>query len=514
MGRDPTCDVVLDDPSASRQHAIVRSNTHGYVVEDLGSKNGTLVNGQSVTCRALCHLDEILVGAVEVRFVESVDDERRSTVVIADDQQETTTADFMTGSVSFELSARRLEMLYQLSERLMALRERDALLEDVMDICFDTLRFERGAIAVRNRNGRGVDWPIVRNLRGSGGELTISRTIFGRALDYGERSIVTDRGGQRMDPTVSMVQHGILSAMCVPLKHDDEVLGVVYGDRTTTGTQYTKEDVDFLGAIARQVTISLINSRLLEEQQDKVALEREINLAREIQTGLFPRNLPAEESYTIAALNDPGRLVSGDYYDVVRLGGGMFGFLIADVSGKGVGAAMLMSNLQAAVRLTLTGESDLGETVSRWNNLIYENTDAARFVTCLTGILDADARTLRYVTAGHHLPYVVRSDGTRPTSMVSSADYPLGIEPDATFHTRTVDLGSEPVLLFTYTDGVHEAMDPDDTEFGESRMTDVLAACADLDPQATIRRMRKAISVHCRDAVQSDDITMIAVRIG
>lgn len=513
MGRDPNCDILLDDPSASRRHAIVRWENGRYVVEDRGSKNGTLVNDQRVDVRPLNHLDQILVGSVEIKFLADAETNRRSTVVVSQGDFDTAGPSYVSCSTALNLSERRLEMLYELGERLMKLRDRDALLDDALDICFQTLRFERGAIAVRKARGRGVTWPVIRNLGDAGDELKISQSVLGRALDHGERAILTDTANRRVDPTVSMVQHGIRSAMCVPLKHEDEVLGVIYGDRTTTGTQYSSEDVDFFAAIARQVTIGLVNARLMEEHWSKLAMERDLALAREIQERLLPERMPEHDDVSIAALNDPSQLVSGDYYDVIETGDGRIGFLIADVSGKGVAASLLMSNLQAAVRMTLPGCTDLGAAVRKWNRLIYANTDATKFVTCLVAILDPQARTLTFATAGHHLPYLVYGASRPPWAVAAAADYPLGVVPDAAYASHTVDLGREPCVVYAHTDGVHEAMDVDDNEFGMDRMEEVLRSCTTLDPQVLIRKMRKAIATHCREAPQSDDITMIAMRL-
>lgn len=514
MGRDPSCDIILDDLSASRRHAVMRYEDDRYVVQDLGSKNGTLVNDQKIDTKRLSHLDDILIGSVEVKYLDDdrIEEDRLSTVVVAENET-TQAADFSSSSASLQLTERRLQMLYEISERLMTLQDRDALLENALTICFETLRFERGAIAIRKTTGRGVDWPVVRNLRAASGELTISRSVLGRALDHGERAIVTDADSRPTDPTVSMVQHGIRSALCVPLKHGDDVLGVIYGDRTSTGTQYSKEDVDFLAALARQVTIGLINTRLVEEQKHKLALEKEIGLAREIQEGLFPPELPETDRVLIAALNDPGRLVSGDYYDFITLPDGRVAFVIADVTGKGVAASLLMSNLQAAVRMTLPDSTDLGALVGRWNRLIYSNTDATKFITCLVAIVDPKFRTMSFVTAGHHWPIQLFGDTRPPRVLDASSDYPLGVVAEAEYTAHNIDLGQPPCIIFAHTDGVHEAMDPDNVEFGEQRMREVLASCDKLDPHQTLKTMRKAIAAHCRDAPQSDDITMIALRL-
>ncbi len=514
LGRDPMCGILLDDPSASRRHAMLRCDNGQFFVQDLGSKNGTLVNDQRVQFHQLSHMDLISIGSVEVRFVaddQTVD--RKSTVVVSDEPLNTA-ASYRSQSTSLQLNERRLQMIYDLSERLTRLRDRQELLEDAMDICFDMLRFERGAIGLRHRDGRGVEWPVVRNLRATTGELTISRSILGRAMDHGERAVITDVGNQKIDPTVSMVQHGIRSAMCVPLEHEKNILGVLYGDRTTTGTTYSKEDVDFLAGIARQVSIGLINARLLEEQKAKLEYEAELAVAREIQQMLFPRDLPQRENLRIAVLNEPGRGVSGDYYDVIEFGDGRIGFLIADVTGEGVAASLLMANLQGAVRLTMGQSDDVSRLLTEWNRLLYDNTDASKFVTCLVAIIDPKALKMSVVLAGHPPAYGVFHNSGEVKPFSAEAWLPLGVADDATYQAADIDLSDTPVTIFAYTDGVYEAMNPEEELFGEDRMIDVLKECLQDDPAMVIRRMRKAVAAYRGNAPASDDLTMVAVRIG
>ena len=507
------CGILLDDPSASRRHAMLRCENGQCVIQDLGSKNGTLVNDQRVQFHQLTHNDLISIGSVDVRFVgDRTGVDRISTVVVSDDPG--AAASFQSPHTSLELSERRLQMIYDLSERLTKLRDQQILLDDAMDICFDMLRFERGAVGLRKANGRGVDWPIVRNLRAATGELTISRSILGRAMDHGERAVITDSGSQKVDPTVSMVQHGIRSAMCVPLEHEKNVLGVIYGDRTSTGTTYTKEDVDFLAAIARQVSIGLINARLMEEQKQKLEYEAELAVAREIQQILFPQVLPQREHLTIAALNEPGRGVSGDYYDVIEFDDGRIGFLIADVTGEGVAASLLMSNLQGAVRLTMPQIDDVSALLTQWNRLLYDNTDASKFATCFAAIVDPAARKMSISLAGHPPPFGIYHDTGVVSPFKAEPWLPLGVVDEAGYETAEFDLSQGPVTIFAYTDGVYEAMSADDELFGEDRMVAVLNECIADDPGGVIRRMRKAVSAHCRDAPQSDDLTMVAIRVG
>jgi len=513
IGRDPSCEIMVDDASVSRNHAVIRPCPGGHVIEDLGSKNGTLVNAVPTSSARLLDNDVVMVGAVRLAFSSGEPQALTTSVVLVDQEPAREATKFSSRSDQLSLPQRRLQMLYELSGRLTSLREGTDLLEDAMNICFETLRFERGAIAVRRVNQRAVDWPIIRNLRGTDGELTISRTLVARALDLGERAIVNEGDAGEIDPTVSMVQHGIRSAMCVPLANYDEILGVIYGDRVSTGTVYSDEDVDFLAGLARQVSIGLVNSRLLEEQKLKVRLENEIALAHDMQCALFPRVLPDRAGVKVAALNKPGRHVSGDYYDVIEMADGHLGVLIADVTGEGVAASLLMANLQAAVRVTLTDVDDPGDMLTRWNRLIHGNTDASKFITCLVAILEPESRRIRIASAGHPPPQLVSGAQPPCRTLEFEHGYPLGVAADTQYVTARIDLGPSPCTLFCCTDGVFEAMDSAKHEFGDTRMQNVLSGRDSIDPQKMIDDMWQAIKDFAGPAPQSDDVTMLAVHL-
>jgi phosphoserine phosphatase RsbU/P len=512
LGRDSSCEIPLDDLSASRRHVRIRFDKGCYILDDLGSKNGTLVNNAPATTTKLNSGDLILIGAVQAIFRDAADAPPNISVVLSDETPRKEVTSYHAATDELQVSHRRLEILYQINDRLTRLRERDELLSEAMDVCFEMLRFERGAIAIRGLDERVVDWPIVRNLRGTEGELKVSRTILSSALIRGERVIVNDADRRTIDPTVSMVQQGIRSAMCVPLLSGEQNLGVIYGDRISTGTTYSKEDIDFLAGIARLVTIGLINCRLLAEHQEKVRLQGELALARKIQTGLFPAQLPNRPDICIAALNDPGQQVSGDYYDVIGLPNGRIAFVIADVSGKGVAAALVMANLQAAVRVTLVEDSTPSALLARWNDLICTNTDGSKFVTCLVGLIDPSARHLELASAGHLLPFVLPQEG-RCREIEIEPGLPLGVEPGVRFPSRALTLESGAATVLCYTDGVVEAPNEQGEQFGPDRLAALLNEVAQAAPDQLVRRVRQAVSRHAGAAPQGDDITMLALHL-
>ncbi len=507
------CDILIEDPSTSRRHARFSRTADGFLVEDLESKNGTYVNDTQCRMQILKDGDRILIGSVLAIFSEAGSPQPPS-VVIADDTPSTHATRYVAGNKRLLLSQRRLEMIYELSERLTTLQSQDRLLDDAMNTCFEMLQFERGAIGVRRVNQRTLDWPVVRNLRGAGGELTISRTLLNRALEHGERATFVAGSLAYADPTVSIVQHGIRSALCVPLIHRDQILGVIYGDRTSSAAAYTEEDVDFLAGIAQHVSIGLINARLVDEQRQTARLHHDIDIARKIQTGLFPSLLPNREGLRLAALNEPGQRVSGDYYDVIELPDGRLWCLMADVSGEGVSAALVMANFQAAVRVTIGESDDPGALMMRWNRLLCQNTEPSKFVTVLSALVDPRSRRIAYASAGHLPPIVIRPGlGTVETLLREEYEFLLGVMPDAQYSTTTVDLGPEPFIFFCYTDGVIEAMNPDGKQFGEQRLLDVLAEHRELPVPALIKQVRKAVTQFVGEAEQSDDITMLACRV-
>jgi len=513
IGRDASCEIPIDDPSTSRRHARFIPTSDGYLVEDLGSKNGTLVNDAPCHKQLLKEGDRIALGStVAVFHATTVPD--APSVIIQDDAPTSHSTRYVGSDERLRLSQQRLQMIYELSGRLTRLQDRDRLLDDALTICFETLHFERGAVGIRRPNQRQVDWPIVRNLRGREGELTISRTLLSRALEHAERAIYTESDPGMADPTMSIVQQGIRSAMCVPLLSQNQTLGVIYGDRISTSTAYTSEDIDFFAAIAQQVSIGLVNCRLMDERQQMVRLQHDLDLARRIQNGLLPTNLPDRAELKVAAINDPGQRVSGDYYDVVETSDGRLWCLMADVTGEGMSAALLMANLQAAVRATIDSCDDPSALMERWNRQICRNTEGSKFITCLLALVDPKRRILQFANAGHLSPILItRANAAAMLDSVETS-FPLGIEADARFRTSTVALPADPFLLFCYTDGVIEAFDEHGAAYGTPKLLESLSDLSELDPGALVKRIRKIVSQHVGAAAQSDDITLLAVLVG
>jgi sigma-B regulation protein RsbU (phosphoserine phosphatase) len=509
IGREAGCDVPLADGSTSRRHAHVYRDDEGrYWVEDLHSKNGTFMRGQRITKARLRSGDAFEIGACTLRLV--VEDE--PTIVLRDNEAATLASSAWAATQRLELPRRRLETLYELNERLTGRFDRDDLLGEVLDICVEALRLERAGIGVWRGPGHEVEWIKLRDTRaGAPGEFCISRSIVQRALHNSERTLINDTG--EIDPTASMATNNIRSAMCVPMVYLQQVHGVIYGDRVTSTGGYTREDIDFFAALGRLGAMGLANVQLVEEIHGRRQVELQLQWGRQIQAHLFPAEPLVRPGLTIDALNEPGQKISGDYYDYFQRDDGRVVAVIADVSGKGIPASLLTANLQAAVRLMLATETDLVRAVTLLNQLICRNVSDGRFITAVVGLLDVAAKTWTYVNAGHPVPLVLRAGGEIEKPSAESG-LPLGVEPQWHYEASTLKLDGAPTTLFLFTDGVSEAENEKGEMFREERLLDALRASAARPPEELLTAVRRAIRQFTRDEPQSDDITMLAIRLG
>jgi sigma-B regulation protein RsbU (phosphoserine phosphatase) len=510
VGRDASCDVTLDDVSTSRRHArFCRDGKGGYRIEDLRSKNGTLLNDVPVTIAAVGDGDRITIGGCVLTFVA----EDRPSVVLSDAVQDAPGATSAWGSQQqLDLPRKRLEKLYELNARLTGRFDRDDLLGEVLDICVELLRFERAGIAVWLGPPHPPQWIKLRNLRDAAhGEFRISRTLVDRALHRAERVLINDTTDVEIDPTASMISNNIRSAMCVPMEYLQEVRGVIYGDRVTSTGGYTKEDIDFFAALGRLGAMGLANVQLVDELRRRQQVELQLQLARQIQSQLLPAEPLIVGGLTVDALNDPGQKVSGDYYDYFVRPDGLVGLIVADVAGKGIPASLLMANLQAGVHLILKGDGDLVVGVEALNRLICQNVADAKFITAIFGLLDPRSRTFTYINAGHPAPYVV--DGTGAVKLQTEPGLPLGIEDDFHYTAEVARLPESAATLFVYSDGVPEAENEQGKQYGEGRLAEALADGITHAPGELINRIRRSVKQYTRSQPQGDDITILAARL-
>ncbi|MCK6484216.1 MAG: SpoIIE family protein phosphatase [Phycisphaerae bacterium] len=511
LGRDPDCDIVIDDPLTSRRHArIYQTDDERLFVEDCHSKNGTTVNDQPVSDPVrLNEGDRVGIGScyLVVRTGSS------PTVILSDPEIKSSSESVWSPTARLDLSKQRLERLYDLYERLSGRFERDDLMNEVVEASMEVLGLERAGLALWAGDPTPPRWVVVKNLRADAqGEVRISRTLVERALYNGERILINDPVRDMPTPTTSMISNHICSAMVVPLVYHNKVQGALYGDRITSAVGYTKEDIDFFASLGRLAAMGLVNVQLLEELQSRYQMENQLMLARQIQNRLFPSEPLSCGGVTVDAINDPGRQVSGDYFDYFERPDGRITVVIADVSGKGVPAALLMANLQAAVHVTLLEGHELVPAMQRLNKLICQNVDSERFITGVFGIVDPKTRTFHYVNVGHPRPLHLRA-GNYMVEVPEPSALPLGVETDIVHEEVVFPMGDGSSTIFLYTDGVPDAQNDKEEFFGQERLETLLRANSGEPPRDLIQKIRRHVQQFIRHNKQFDDITMMAIHV-
>lgn len=298
--------------------------------------------------------------------------------------------------------------------------------------------------------------------------------------------------------------------LLLPIRHKGETGAVLCLGSKMTGQGYQPDEIEFLYALGNLAFVSLQNSYLVEDQIEKERLEEEMRLAREIQERLQPGTLPEVASLDVASLALPSRHVAGDYFDIVKLDDHRTLFAIADVTGKGVPASLLMSNLQACLRILCPLDIELTEATGHMNRVICENTGYDKFITYFHGVYDRRDRSFMYVNAGHNPPTIVRTDGS--IELLEKGGLLLGVMAGMPYESGTITLNVGDVLAM-FTDGVTEAMSPDEEEYHEDRLEALLKDQREHSATDILAALHKDVQEFTDYApVLSDDFTIIVLK--
>jgi sigma-B regulation protein RsbU (phosphoserine phosphatase) len=297
----------------------------------------------------------------------------------------------------------------------------------------------------------------------------------------------------------------------VPVLYQRGVLAYVLVGGMLKNDQLEASSISFIQTISNIMLVAIENKKLIKSQLEQEALKREIQIAKQVQTLLFPKQLPDLEKLKVFASYQPHQTVGGDYYDFVRLTESTFLFCIADVSGKGIPAALLMSNFQASLRTLVRQTSDLKEIVRELNFLIKENSSGEHFITFFMAIYDTSTHTLKYINAGHNPPVMVFEDGR--IHRLEKGTTIMGVFDPLPFVNEDLIEVDENFLFFAFTDGLTEVTNPADEEFGAERLEDFLSQ-NHLRPLSSLHEsLMQYVNEYKGSRNYSDDITMLSVRI-
>jgi phosphoserine phosphatase RsbU/P len=518
IGRSRESDIFLPDQWLSRHHAEVVQRPDGYYVVDLQSKNGTLLNGQSVKEeRRLREGDVITLGEHTLTFGADEggeeDFEPEGTRVFSIRELSDINTKPAIDTNELQRQNRVLATLSKAASELVIHRPLEELFETILKLLFDAVSAERGAILLLEGEPRQLLIKASKSTRGE--PLTkVSRSIARKVMEDRVALLLPNvLEDDRFRGEASILSSGIRSAMCAPLWFNpgaglkDEVIGLVYLDSLQRSHSFGEEDLRILTALANVAAAKIENVRLLEESMRMRVLEEDMRMAAEIQTGLLPRVAPAVPGYGLVGCNHPCRTVGGDYYD--------FSFedrrllmALGDVSGKGTAAALIMTVLRAAVRGHWT-EPALSDAVIRINRTVCQNIPSNKYVTFFLAALDPPSGRVAYVNAGHNPPLLVRAKGT--VEKLEEGGMVLGMFDSVPYADGSVELRPGDTLVI-YSDGVTETWNPAGDEFGEEGLTALAVREGRLDAAALQDAVLRELDRFAAGAKATDDRTLIVLK--
>ncbi|MCD6442906.1 MAG: SpoIIE family protein phosphatase [Thermotogae bacterium] len=325
-----------------------------------------------------------------------------------------------------------------------------------------------------------------------------------------EESMIKDMKNVIISEKKDEPVEGIENFLCVPVLSGEKLWGYIVMFNKVDGAFYTAGDRKILESAATQLAFSIRNYEYLKERIERERLKEQLTIAKDIQQGLLPKSFPRNEYFEVFAKTIPTIFVGGDYYDVVELKNGDYLFVMADVSGKGIPAALLMSSLRSVLRAWSDTLRSLGEFVQRLNRVIYRDTPDDRFITMMSLILKPKERKLVLCNAGHDPVILVE-----PNSMIeniTSVGIPLGIFDEAEYEEREFNLKPGNMLVL-YTDGIVEARNPTGEEYGFERLEDLLVKIREFDSESVVNRIIKNVKDFSASAPQHDDMTVMVIKV-
>ncbi|MBV9764059.1 MAG: SpoIIE family protein phosphatase [Acidobacteriaceae bacterium] len=505
------------DHALSREHLVFENTAEGWTVRDAGSRNGTRVNGARITAPVcLAHGDQITAGHLTIRYAahEELPDPKTHDVLFVAEPE------LAAASVSVDLKSAlekstdlagqptlgnvHLGALVRAGRELAGHSSLEDLFQLILDLSLDAVKASRGVVMTREADGN------LRSRAIRGENLRISTTVRDRVLHQPTSLLVRDAAlDAAFARQQSIIAQQIRSFLAVPLQTGEEVIGLIYLDSPQL-IEFTVEDLNLLTVMANIAAIRIEHARLIEAEQAKRLLDRELERAAEIQRSLLPVKAPNVAGFDLAVYNTPCRTVGGDYYDFLPYADGRITIVIADVSGKGMPAALLMSSLQARMQVLFEKPDELAKQVARLNRITAANCPNNCFISLFVAVLDLATGEMRYCNAGHNPPLLLHKN--QEVERLEATGMVLGIFPSGTYEERACRLDTEELLLL-FSDGITEAANSDrDEEFGDERLIALMKREPRQGAAEFIEELKTELSSFAGPAAALDDMTAVAVR--
>jgi len=519
IGRSSKCDLSIPDRFLSRRHARLHREAESWLIEDLGSRNGTFVNGRRVDRpHAIRPGDVLTMSASRVEVVghdgvaDSVSTDAKLRLA-SDVLQKTTTPPPVgegTAGAALRRYADRLAIINEVHHALAGPITLDELLDLILDRVFEHLRPEHGAIFLKMERG-GYERAAGRSVPNAAGELVCSERLVQEVAERGMAALVLDaQTDLRFAGAASMLNAGVRSLIAAPLLDPKGALGFMVLCSNAALREFSDDDLELLVTLASVAAMRIRNVALAEGAAERQRLEWELKQARRIQVGLFPHQLPELAGYEIYAGNIPSRGVSGDYYEVIeRAGGAECVVMVADVSGKGLSASLLTGYLEAMASVAIESGLAPHQVFNQISGPLFRRTPPDRFATVVMAAIELGTGQVRWANAGHDPALLIRSTGGR--EWLEPTGLPLGLIEGAEYRTLETALGPGDLLVL-YTDGFTEALSAQSEEFGSDRLAESCAALQGEALEVIARGLEREVDAFCGASPATDDRTLVMVR--
>jgi len=514
IGRHPNCHVVFDNGAISRHHAQILESHGSYYVEDLRSRNGTQLNGDTLEGRTELHDgDQIrlcdIVLLLELHRSSSSLTPRRPTAEAETTLGDRVTADhpvieesglysendaphetdFESSSVVSKIDARRdlepagiqpqvkLQAVLEIARALGRELQMDAVLPKMLATLFHIFpQAAQGFVLLKDVDSNKLHVKATRVRKGGEADsVAVSMTVVRQAMESSQ-AILSENvlDDSRFRKSTSLTRMKIRSMMCAPLVGSDgAALGVIQVVTRGERDAFSGDDLDLLVSVASQAALAIENATLHEAVLRQRELERDLEFATQVQLGFLPKSRPRLPAYAFADYYEAALRIGGDYFDYVVLPGGRLAVTLGDVAGKGVPAALLMARLYSSARYQLLTCKTAEESVAGLNREISSSGLGHRFITFLVMVIDPETHGVQLVNAGHLAPLVRRASGEVIQVGREESGLPLGIVPDLEYRESRFSLEPGDAII-AYTDGVTEAMNGDRQIYGRNRLEECI----------------------------------------
>lgn len=399
--------------------------------------------------------------------------------------------------------------LFEVGKKLSTYLDMDEILEQILDLLNRVVSYDAVGVYLINKESQEIENVITRGLdpeEEARLHLKVGQGLVGWVAKTGQSAVVPD---VTADERYIRLRPETASEIAVPIKTGEEIIGV-FNLESDQSNAYDENVLELVDAFASQAAVTIERARLHEEALEKRRLEGELSIARQIQATFLPKGNPEVSGFDIAGINIPSSQVGGDYFDFIRIVENQIGIAIADVSGKGIPASLIMAAFRASLKAEILNNYAIRTVFQKVNRLLFGSIEREMYVTAVYGVLDTKNQVFTFSNAGHNPPILRRANGL--VEYLTEGGLALGVIETSTYEERPLSLFKGDLLLF-YTDGVTEAFSPEGEEFGPKRLVGIIEEKHQLPAEDLLGEIYRIVQDFTRTNVELDDLTMVAIKV-